>query len=1716
MRKKTLKFIAAIGIVSFSLAFFSRPASAVTATDLLKKTMVNALDKCIGTDYWKSSIKTSDYKGISSLYATYGIVIGKMDDDGRVNLPTMIGNSITDGNLTCDQLINGYSGSGGNVSGLASLNGVTIPTDATIQAGEDFLKSLNYLPVSTTTSSGSITKKCLSISYGDSNGALNNTSNELCFRVDENDNVLSDDLEELQYSTSCNKSVCISWSFIGGNTNYMGFTITDTGTGSNRSTPTPIESSAIANLATGASVSWSDMKNGLEGVMHYIENPNTDTFAASSLYAKNVVDTVADTSGDQALSTVSSYNFDTSKTEAEQTAALVNTFSPSTAREPFTEYEKYTLYTTYLDEYYGLRADTTDCVDTNTSGYMAVNLSGSVKWCRIVGNTSTASSKGNVNGVSSDGYHLDKSMDYQDVITALNAIDYSGSDFSTASNLANVNTETGEIASTGPSSGTSSTSGTSDTNSQTGGSGSSSSDVKCATSTGSCYVDSETSTDDREAVRTAQNNICWDKVGVIGWLVCPLVTFAESAVEWIYDTLVEPSLKVPADLFTVTNDKGVGLRTAWQTFQTFANIIFVILLLVVIFSQLTGVGITNYGIKKILPNLIVAVILINLSYFLCQLAVDVSNILGSGVYNLFDSMVIGSDAGISDLASNLITAALGLGTVVILAIFLPGVLIMMLPTLIGAIISLLTLIALLAARQAAVVILIIIAPVAIALYMLPNTKKYFDKWIKAFSAMLVLYPVCGALVGGGHYAGSIIMTVMGDQLLGFITAILVNIIPMFFIPKLTKSSMTAIGGVGAALGNLAARASRGASGAVRRSEGFRNARQMSRMGLKYGKNEKGEIVPMRRRSLGNMISQKSSTLANKRGPLGAIGRAAGARQLRQDAEIERIAGQQARIAGIVGAENAARATAKTELKAAKAARNAANADVEVAEAEVREAQAIYDAANRGQTQLVGASGQTILVPPVSQAEQDLKDAKERLKTVQNAATKQQAAYSDAKQKRDDAIRGTATAKGAYNVGYVQATREYANRTATAKDSFVQSRLATLENDEKLKAIADQENLIASGKFSLPQINGGQPIRSTDLSSKGQAFRVLLDRAAAEPDNEELQNQLFAMANSLFAAGDPGRMIANTALQDAIDGGLIDRSGSKAISDLGAHLFSKYGATLHSIDKGSEERLLNLANLSADPTSTQFATQLANLKDRQHYDTFGLRSYTAESLNNADELVLRGFSEAYANGTLSAEDARLWEEQCYNITHNPDIQVKPKNQQFFTPAAENHSTSRTASVNSSGRMTETRTLQNGTTATSDITYQTRANTTTNNIHDVQNDYRAAVRELDSGVNASTGQPLTDAERASLSSTIDRAQAVLERTDAGRQFVHDEIINTVATSAAANGGTAQIGDGLRRSASRIQEGNYNSDFAQFANRIRENSQPIQSSEFTVQQVIPASGSNPAVTTYNYTTETRQTINDQTGTVTNYVPLAGQNVQIQTSTPPVQTATVMNSIRNDATTINNTSATPAQITAAQEAINRNVVLASTSNGGLEGLRDEIRRLAVASAGAAPSAGLAYLASRVTPEIEAKLDAGTVQMIADARGSQMKPANDQSYAIPSERVYDRYNDTAYTRSAGVNGTIEYRDASGARVQVDQTRIINSNDRSDQLQGVANTLAQIANSLQQQGYRLENNGQPRRFRDRNGRNTELMYLDTTDGQRHFYNTRTGQRSSVDRSKLTS
>lgn len=336
--------------------------------------------------------------------------------------------------------------------------------------------------------------------------------------------------------------------------------------------------------------------------------------------------------------------------------------------------------------------------------------------------------------------------------------------------------------------------------------------------------------------------------GVTGlaWLLCPIVSLVKNAMEWLYEEAVEPFLQVDAKIFDRENE----LYNSWNTFRGFANIVLIIFLLIVIFSQLTGFGIDNYGIKKSLPKLITTALLINLSYFICQGAVDLSNLLGYGFFRLFEGMVhipaqavtnagTGTSVAAGSAILGTVTVAAGLisggtvfaslGTALVAA--LPG----MLMGLISGLISILFFFLILGARQGGIIVLIAISPVALACYTLPNTKKLFDKWFDLFKKLLLVYPICGLLMGGCALASSIILgsaTATGDDaaVQNFIyglVGLIVGVCPFFFIPTIVKNSMAAMGDIGNKLSNFGKRMGSKASGyagnKLEKSKAFENA-----------------------------------------------------------------------------------------------------------------------------------------------------------------------------------------------------------------------------------------------------------------------------------------------------------------------------------------------------------------------------------------------------------------------------------------------------------------------------------------------------------------------------------------------------------------------------------------------------------------------------------------------------------------------------------------------------------------------------------------------------------------------------------------------------------------------------------------------------------------------------------------------------------------------------
>ena len=320
-------------------------------------------------------------------------------------------------------------------------------------------------------------------------------------------------------------------------------------------------------------------------------------------------------------------------------------------------------------------------------------------------------------------------------------------------------------------------------------------------------------------------SVCFQNAGALGWMICPLIYALRDAAQGIFSGFIDPLLRVHDSIIgeLSKNDNTSTMYQAWSLFRNIGNILFVIALLFVIFSQVTGIGIDNYGIKRILPKLIVTAIIVNFSYIICGLLVDLSNIIGDSIKNIFESVQFTAGDKPSDGLGpagiiTAIVAAIGGGAAVFaggaagLSIIAGGglltILVPILTFLASAVIAGFFAMLMLGVRQALVIIMIVISPIAFVLYAIPNTNPLFKKWFTLFRGLLTLYPVYCFMVGAGYMASKLIIMGSNEFYLQLVAG-LISIAPYFAVPTMTKNAMK---GFDAAIGGVARLQSRASGG----------------------------------------------------------------------------------------------------------------------------------------------------------------------------------------------------------------------------------------------------------------------------------------------------------------------------------------------------------------------------------------------------------------------------------------------------------------------------------------------------------------------------------------------------------------------------------------------------------------------------------------------------------------------------------------------------------------------------------------------------------------------------------------------------------------------------------------------------------------------------------------------------------------------------------------
>ena len=287
----------------------------------------------------------------------------------------------------------------------------------------------------------------------------------------------------------------------------------------------------------------------------------------------------------------------------------------------------------------------------------------------------------------------------------------------------------------------------------------------------------------------------------IGWFICPVSNWLADGIDYMYSALQQFLKTKPLE----TTNQNSGIYLAWVIMRNISNVAFIVAFLVIIYSQLTSVGISNYGVKKMLPRLVIAAVLVNLSFTICAILLDLSNIAGYAFQDAFMGIkntisTVGENTSTWTWSEVISTAlsngalAVGAGYAVSLALtteLLP----MLVPAATLAGLTLLLILLIMAARQALIIILIIISPLAFVCYLLPGTEKWFKKWRDSFLTMLVFFPAFSVVFGGAQLAGIlIIQNASGPNgAIMHVLGMLVQIIPLAITPLIMKFSGGVLG-----------------------------------------------------------------------------------------------------------------------------------------------------------------------------------------------------------------------------------------------------------------------------------------------------------------------------------------------------------------------------------------------------------------------------------------------------------------------------------------------------------------------------------------------------------------------------------------------------------------------------------------------------------------------------------------------------------------------------------------------------------------------------------------------------------------------------------------------------------------------------------------------------------------------------------------------------------
>lgn len=249
-------------------------------------------------------------------------------------------------------------------------------------------------------------------------------------------------------------------------------------------------------------------------------------------------------------------------------------------------------------------------------------------------------------------------------------------------------------------------------------------------------------------------------IETVGWVICPTMRSIAKLADYGWTYVNSNFLRVDSNI----SNTGSGTYKAWELMRSVANALFVVAFMILVYSQLTGRNSGGYNIKRLLPRLIIAAIAVNLSYFICAIMIEASNIVGDSLIQVFKE--VAGRVGKTIMPIETKPSAFQDGTLTVITTSIMGktgtawvllapvaAVVITIATITGAALVLLIM------RKAVIAMLVLASPILFVAYLLPNLERFFFQGVRLFLQLLLLFPIIALLLGAGQIVSATIVTV---------------------------------------------------------------------------------------------------------------------------------------------------------------------------------------------------------------------------------------------------------------------------------------------------------------------------------------------------------------------------------------------------------------------------------------------------------------------------------------------------------------------------------------------------------------------------------------------------------------------------------------------------------------------------------------------------------------------------------------------------------------------------------------------------------------------------------------------------------------------------------------------------------------------------------------------------------------------------------------------